>query len=65
MRSRPTLRFDLGDNLSLPFRSLVGPLCAAQALVMAVGYAQAERRGRKRPAKAARKRRLTATAAME
>ena len=47
-----TLRFDLGDNLALPFRSLVGPLCAAQALVMSVGYAQAERpskrRGRKR-----------------
>lgn len=38
-----TLRFDLGDNLALPFRSLVGPLCAAQALVMSVGYAQAER----------------------
>ena len=38
-----TLRFDLGDNLALPFRSLVGPMCAAQALVMSVGYAQAER----------------------
>lgn len=38
-----TLRFDLGDNLALPFRSLVGPMCAAQALVMTVGYAQAER----------------------
>lgn len=48
-----TLRFDLGDNLSLPFRSLVGPLCAAQALVMSVGYAQAERPLRR---KAARKR---------
>ena len=48
-----TLRFDLGDNLALPFRSLVGPLCAAQALVMSVGYAQAERPRRR---KAARKR---------
>lgn len=38
-----TLRFDLGDNLALPFRSLVAPMCAAQALVMAVGYAQAEK----------------------
>lgn len=38
-----SLRFDLGDNLALPFRSLVGPLCAAQALVISVGYAQAER----------------------
>lgn len=46
-----TVRFDLGDNLALPFRSLVGPMCAAQALVMAVGYALAEsprRRARKR-----------------
>lgn len=37
-----TLRFDLGDNLALPFRSLVGAMCAAQALVVSVGYAQAE-----------------------
>ena len=50
-----TLRFDLGDNLALPFRSLVGPLCAAQALVMAVGYAQADR-PRKRAVKPRRKR---------
>ena len=42
-----TLRFDLGDNLALPFRSLVGPMCAAQALVISVGYAQAEKPGRK------------------
>jgi len=42
-----TIRFDLGDNLALPFRSLVGPMCAAQALVMMVGYAQAEKPGRK------------------
>jgi DNA-binding MurR/RpiR family transcriptional regulator len=38
-----TLRFDLGDNLALPFRSLVAPMTAGQALVLAVGYAQAER----------------------
>jgi DNA-binding MurR/RpiR family transcriptional regulator len=48
-----TLRFDLGDNLALPFRSLVGPMCAAQALVLAVGYAQAERPPRKSTAKTA------------
>jgi len=42
------LRFDLGDNLALPFRSLVGPLCAAQAIVLAVGYAQADRPQRRR-----------------
>jgi DNA-binding MurR/RpiR family transcriptional regulator len=45
-----TLRFDLGDNLSLPFRSLVGPLCAAQALVLSVGYAQADTPQRRRAA---------------
>jgi DNA-binding MurR/RpiR family transcriptional regulator len=39
------LRFDVGDDLAQPFRSLVAPLCVAQALVMAVGYAQASRRG--------------------
>ncbi|HVE51546.1 MAG TPA: MurR/RpiR family transcriptional regulator [Casimicrobiaceae bacterium] len=51
-----TLRFDLGDNLALPFRSLVGPMCAAQALVMSVGYMLADkpRRGsRKRLTKRA------------
>lgn len=48
-----TLRFDLGDNLALPFRSLVVPLCAAQALVISVGYAQAERPARKRARKRA------------
>lgn len=46
------LRFDVGDNLALPFRSLVGPMTAAQALVLAVGYAQAgsQRNGRARSA---------------
>jgi hypothetical protein len=29
------------------FRSLVAPLCAAQALVMALGFAIAERNGKK------------------
>jgi len=43
------LRFDLGDNLALPFRSLVGALCASQAIVLAVGYAQADRPQRSRP----------------
>ncbi len=38
------LRFDVGDDLAQPFRSLVAPLCVAQALVMAVGYALALRR---------------------
>ena len=47
-----TLRFDLGDNPAVQFRSLVGAMCAAQALVIAVGYAQAEKPARR----AARKR---------
>ena len=40
------VRFDVGDNFALPFRSLVGSMTAAQALVIAIGYAQAERRPR-------------------
>jgi DNA-binding MurR/RpiR family transcriptional regulator len=45
----------VGDDPTVQFRSLVAPLCAAQALVMALGYAIAERNGRK-PAKKARPR---------
>src|SRR5262249_27833622 len=37
----------VGDDPTVQFRSLVAPLCAAQALVMALGYAIAERNGRK------------------
>ena len=33
------VRFDVGDNFALPFRSLVGSMTAAQALVIAIGYA--------------------------
>ena len=33
------VRFDVGDNFTLPFRSLVGSMTAAQALVIAIGYA--------------------------
>jgi DNA-binding MurR/RpiR family transcriptional regulator len=39
---------EIGDDPSVQFRSLVAPLCAAQALVMSVGYALAERNGRKK-----------------
>ena len=46
---------EIGDDPSVQFRSLVAPLCAAQALVISVGYALAERNGRnssgKKPAK--------------
>lgn len=31
---------EIGDDATVQFRSLVAPLCVAQALVMAVGYAQ-------------------------
>jgi DNA-binding MurR/RpiR family transcriptional regulator len=53
--ARPArVRFDVGDDLAQPFRSLVAPLCVAQALVMSVGYALAGRRRaagrRRRPA---------------
>jgi DNA-binding MurR/RpiR family transcriptional regulator len=37
----------VGDDPTVQFRSLVAPLCAAQALVMALGYATAERNGRR------------------
>ncbi len=37
---------EVGDDPTVQFRSLVAPLCAAQALVMSVGYALAERNGR-------------------
>jgi len=35
--------FELGDDSSRPFRSLVGPLCLAQALVVSTGQALAAR----------------------
>lgn len=44
---------EVGDDPSVQFRSLVAPLCAAQALVMSLGYALAERHGRKRPGRRA------------
>ncbi len=34
---------EIGDDPAVPFRTLAAPLCAAQALVMAVGYALGER----------------------
>jgi DNA-binding MurR/RpiR family transcriptional regulator len=42
---------EIGDDPSVQFRSLVAPLCAAQALVMSVGYALAERNGRSKAGK--------------
>ena len=48
-----TVAFDLGDASDRPFRSLVEPLCLAQALVVSVGHELAEqaaapRRARRR-----------------
>jgi len=45
------ITLEIGDDPAVQFRSLVAPLCAAQALVMSVGYALAERTARRRPAK--------------
>ena len=38
-----TVAFDLGDPSERPFRSLVEPLCLAQALVVSVGHAVEQR----------------------
>jgi DNA-binding MurR/RpiR family transcriptional regulator len=40
-----TVAFELGDDSSRPFRSLVEPLCLAQSLVVSVGHYLAERNG--------------------
>jgi len=45
-----TVSFDLGDPSDRPFRSLVEPLCLAQALVVSVGHQLAEPKPRKRRA---------------
>lgn len=37
-----TVTLEIGDDPTVPFRTLAAPLCAAQALVMAVGYALGE-----------------------
>jgi DNA-binding MurR/RpiR family transcriptional regulator len=42
--------FELGDDSSQPFRSLVEPLCLAQSLVVSVGHYLAERNGASRRA---------------
>lgn len=38
-----TVAFDLGDHSEQPFRSLVEPMCLAQALVVSLGYHLADR----------------------
>ena len=41
LRPAADICFELGDDSSRPFRSLVGPLCLAQALVVSTGQALA------------------------
>jgi DNA-binding MurR/RpiR family transcriptional regulator len=43
-----SVAFDLGDHSEQPFRSLVEPLCLAQALVVSLGYHLADRTQSKR-----------------
>src|SRR6478736_4358354 len=47
--------FELGDDSSRPFRSLVAPLCLAQALVVSTGHHLAASATARRATKAARK----------
>ncbi len=42
-----TVAFDLGDPSDRPFRSLVEPICLAQALVVSVGHALADKATKK------------------
>lgn len=44
-----TVAFDLGDASDRPFRSLVEPLCLAQALVVSVGHEIAETTATRKP----------------
>ncbi len=43
-----TVSFDLGDHSDQPFRSLVEPICLAQALVVSVGLFLADKNGANR-----------------
>jgi DNA-binding MurR/RpiR family transcriptional regulator len=43
-----TVAFDLGDPSDRPFRSLVEPMCLAQALVVSVGHELAEKNQRRK-----------------
>ncbi|MDM0014854.1 MurR/RpiR family transcriptional regulator [Variovorax sp. J22P168] len=44
--------FELADDSSKPFRSLVAPLCLAQALVVSTGHLLAEQAGRRKTRRA-------------
>jgi len=51
--------FELGDDSTRPFRSLVAPLCLAQALVVSTGHHLAAGASGRRAAKAAKKKSRT------
>jgi len=51
--------FELGDDSTRPFRSLVAPLCLAQALVVSTGHHLAAGASGRRSAKAAKKKSRT------
>ncbi|MEO7135809.1 MAG: SIS domain-containing protein, partial [Vicinamibacterales bacterium] len=53
LRRHASACFELGDDGGKPFRSLVEPMCLAQALVVALGHRLAERPA---PARAAARR---------
>jgi len=38
LKANARISFELGDDSSRPFRSLVAPLCLAQALVVSTGH---------------------------
>ena len=51
LKAAAKICFDLGDDSSRPFRSLVAPLCLAQALVVSTGHHLADKpAGKKQPA---------------
>jgi len=43
LKAHANVCFELADDSSRPFRSLVGPLCLAQALVMSTGHHLADK----------------------
>lgn len=54
LKAAANICFELGDDSSQPFRSLVGPLCLAQALVVGTGQRLAANAARKPPRRASR-----------
>jgi DNA-binding MurR/RpiR family transcriptional regulator len=55
LKTAAKICFELADDSSKPFRSLVAPLCLAQALVVSTGHHLAEQGAGKTVAKPARR----------